>query len=69
MPNSWMMSSNSLIVYAKQSYLSRVTMVSGSPDSVVSVRDKICGDQYKDMDPIWLSDYISDKIRFPSFSK
>ena len=64
-----MMSSYSLIIYANQSYLSCVTMVSGSPDSVVCVRDKLCGDQHEDMDLIWLSDYISDKIRFPSLSK
>ena len=64
-----MMSSYSLIIYAKQSYLSRVTMVSGSPDLVVSVRDKLCGDKHKDMGQIWLSDHISDKIRFPSLSK
>ena len=44
-------------------------MVSGTPDSVVSVRDELCGDQHKDMDPISLSDYISDKIRFASLSK
>ena len=52
MPNSWMVSLYSLIIYAKQSYLSRVTIVSGSLDSVVSVRDELCGDQHKDMDPV-----------------